>query len=285
MLSNIFVISLSMSAVILLLLIISPILNERYSARWRYFVWLIIAIRLIIPFKMEMPSAPVNIPPMQNQTIVLRQEGIPFTIMDEDYTKQGNSSPTSADYAPIMTLQELLAVIWAIGSASFLIYHIANYIIFKRKIKAHCSKIDNEVFESISNEMKIKVKPQLLQCSKIASPMMIGFIKPTILLPNMDYSNDEQNVIFKHELTHYKRYDLWYKLLLVIANAIHWFNPLVYLMAKEANRDLEYSCDDAVIKHCDINYRKAYSMTILKAMGKNGKAILSTYLSGGMENE
>ena len=279
MLNDMLMISLSMSAVILLLLIIAPVLNEWYSAKWRYFIWLILAVRLIIPFKTTLPKAPVNIPAVQNQTIVFRQEGIPIAIMDEGFAKRGDISQTPADYAPIITLQELLAAIWAVGAMSFLLYHIANYIIFKRKTKAYCSNIDTKVFDNILSDMKISFKPHLLECSKIASPMMIGFIKPAILLPNTDYSNDELTVILKHELTHYKRGDLWYKLLLVVANAVHWFNPFVYLMANAANRDLEYSCDDAVVKERDINYRKVYSMTILRAMQNDETATLSTSFS------
>ncbi|MCK9479604.1 MAG: M56 family metallopeptidase [Firmicutes bacterium] len=279
MLSNIFMISLSMSAVILLLLIISPILNKRYSAKWRYFVWLILAVRLIIPFKAELPSAPVNIPPMQNQTVAFKAEGIPFAIMDESFAELGNNSPHSADYAHIITMGELLNIIWALGAICFLFYHFLSYIIFKRKVKPYCNKIENETFGDILNAMQIKAKPQLLQCGKIASPMMIGFIKPTILLPSTNYSNDELTVILKHELTHFKRGDLWYKLILVIANAIHWFNPMIYLMAHQANRDMEYSCDDAVIKDSDMDYRKAYSMTILKAMQNDDTTTLSTNFS------
>lgn len=98
-----------MSAVILLLLIISPLLNKRYSAKWRYFVWLVVALRLIIPFKLELPQAPVNIP-VPNHTVVFRQEGAPIAIIDESYIPQGNTSSSSADYAPIITLQELLAI-------------------------------------------------------------------------------------------------------------------------------------------------------------------------------
>ena len=279
MLNNIFMISLSMSAVILLLLIVSPLLNKRYTARWRYFVWLIVALRLIIPFKLELPSAPVNIPAPQNQTVVFRTEGMPFTIMDESFVELGNASLNSADYAPIITLQELIAIIWATGLISFFIYHIISYIIFTRKIKPYCSRLDTEIICNVLEDMKIKKKPQLLECSRIASPMMIGFFSPTILLPNTDYSDEELTVILKHELTHYKRGDLWYKLLLIIANAMHWFNPFVYLMVKAANRDLEYSCDDMVIRNSDINFRKGYSMTILKAMENGKTTTLSTSFS------
>ena len=96
------------------------------------------------------------------------------------------------------------------------------------------------------------------------------YFVPKILLPSTDYSNNELVIVLKHELTHFKRGDIWYKLLLIIANSIHWFNPFVYLMAKAANRDLEYSCDDVVVKNSDINFRKEYSLTILKTM-QNGE--------------
>jgi beta-lactamase regulating signal transducer with metallopeptidase domain len=274
-----------MSAVILLLLIISPILNKRYSSKWRYFVWLVIALRLIIPIKAEIPFAPLNIPTVQNQTVVFRTERIPFSVMNEDYIERGNASPTSADYAPIITLGELLVIIWATGAIGFFLYHIINYISFKRKIKPYCKKADTKVFNTVLSDMKIRVKPRLLECRKIASPMMIGFFKPMVLIPNTDYSNEELTVILKHELTHYKRGDLWYKLLLIIANAMHWFNPFVYLMVKAANRDLEYSCDDVVVKNSDIHFRKEYSLAILKAMQRGETTALSTYLNGGSENE
>ena len=283
MLQNIFAISLSMSAVIVLLMI-SPFLNKRYSAKWRYFVWLIVTLRLIIPVKIELPQAPVNIS-VPNQTVVFGQEGAPIVIMDNSYVQEGSNSPVSADYAPIITLQELLAIIWATGATSFFLYHIINYLVFKRKIKPYCNRINIEVFENVLNDMKVRFKPQLLECNKVASPMMIGFFRPTILLPSTDYSNNELAVVLKHELIHFKRGDIWYKLLLIIANSIHWFNPFVYLMVKAANRDLEYSCDDVVVKNSDMNFRKEYSLAILKAMQSGNTTVLSTYLSGGSNNE
>lgn len=95
------------------------------------------------------------------------------------------------------------------------------------------------------------------------------------------YSDEEIKVILKHELTHYKRHDLWYKLLLICANGIHWFNPIIYFMVRQANRDLEYSCDDAVVGNEDMEYRKAYSKTILKSMKKGNQ----TNLSKNMEEQ
>ncbi len=268
MVNNIFLISLSNSVIILLLLIISPFLNKRYSAKCRYFIWLALALRLVVPFRFEMTKALVNIP-VTNHTVVFKAEGVPVTIMNDSYIERGVASHESADYAPIISLNDLFTILWIIGAVSFFAYHIINYIDFKKKIKPYLKSIDKNIYE----------------CSKIKSPMMIGFFKPTILLPCMEYTNEELAVIIKHEMTHFKRGDIWCKLLLIAANSMHWFNPLVYFMRRQANRDLEYSCDDAVVKDCDINYRKTYSMAILKAMQKDEATTLSTYLNGGSDDE
>lgn len=284
MIHNIFVISLSLSPIILLLIILSPALNRRYNVGWRYYIWLFLAVRLIVPFKFQFPDAPINIPAPQNQTIVFRQEGTPLTLADGDSIND-NTSPLPADYSKVISTKSLLTIIWLIGAVSFFVFHIGAYFLFKSKTKPYCKIIDKEIYNTLLKDMKIKGNPNLLMCSKITSPMMIGFFKTTILLPRNDYSKDELAVILKHELTHYKRGDLWYKLLLVIANSVHWFNPVVYFMTDAANRDLEYSCDDAVVKRGDIYFRKAYSMTILKSMAQKDKKSLTIDLKGDSENE
>ena len=71
--------------------------------------------------------------------------------------------------------------------------------------------------------------------------------------------------IFRHELTHYKHGDLWLKLLLLAARCLHWFNPLVHLIARFAQEDIEAACDDAVVRGHDGAYRRAYGETILRS--------------------
>ena len=78
-------------------------------------------------------------------------------------------------------------------------------------------------------------------------------------------------MIIEHEKTHKRRGDLWYKLILLAARSIHWFNPLVYVMVNMAQRDLEYSCDYDVCREKDIEFRKKYSMVILKSMKKGAE--------------
>lgn len=161
MLNSIFLVSLTMSAVIVLLLIISPFLLKKYSAKWCYLVWLVLALRLIIPWRFESPQAPVHLPALSSQTIMLMQDGMPGLIMGESYLEKGNnpsapvsassfvSESASADYTSVITLQELLLVIWAFGTMSFFLFHMVSYVIFWRKIKPYCSEADRTVLDSV----------------------------------------------------------------------------------------------------------------------------------------
>lgn len=263
MLNDIFLISITTSIVILLLLLTLPILNKRYSAKWRYFIWLIIAIRLIINIRFELPKAPVHIP-VSDHTIVFKTEGASVGIVNNNIAKTDNTPKSNVNF-PIISLNDLLFTLWILGAVSFVSYHIVNYFIFKKRIAPHLQKQSEFIYT----------------CDKLISPVLIGFFKPTILLPDIEYSPVDLDIIIKHEMTHFKRHDIWYKLILIIANAIHWFNPLVYLMVRQANRDLEYSCDDIVIKEFDMEYKKKYSLAILKSMEMSEHTSLSTYLSGG----
>ncbi len=111
-------------------------------------------------------------------------------------------------------------------------------------------------------------------------PMLAGFIHPTLYLSDEHISRTDAAFIFRHELTHYKHGDLWLKLLLLAARCLHWFNPLVHLIARFAQEDIEAACDDAVVRGHDGAYRRAYGETILRsaiAQAQKRKALVSCF--------
>ena len=110
--------------------------------------------------------------------------------------------------------------------------------------------------------------------------MLAGFIHLTLYLPDERISRTDAAFIFRHELTHYKHGDLWLKLLLLAARCLHWFNPLVHLIARFAQEDIEAACDDAVVRGHDGAYRRAYGETILRsaiAQAQKRKALVSCF--------
>lgn len=102
-------------------------------------------------------------------------------------------------------------------------------------------------------------------------------------MPDEEYSAEELHFILKHELVHLKRGDVCLKLLLTTANAIHWFNPLIWLMRKEATVDMELSCDERVTQGADYAQRKACTETLLSTLHKQctKRTVLSTQFYGG----
>ena len=135
----------------------------------------------------------------------------------------------------------------------------------------------------LSGKLRVKPNIRILRYEDAESPMVIGFLKPVLVLPNCDYSEEELFFVLKHELIHIKRHDIYLKLLFVTANALHWFNPLIYIMQKEAVVDMELSCDEEVIRQTAYADRKAYTETLLSTFNKQHKkgTFLTTQFYGG----
>ncbi|SHI14903.1 BlaR1 peptidase M56 [Sporobacter termitidis DSM 10068] len=131
--------------------------------------------------------------------------------------------------------------------------------------------------------MDISQNISFMVCKKIQTPMMTGFFRPAILLPREDYDDTTLSAVIRHELMHCRRFDIWYKLLLRLVRAVHWFNPLVWLMVRTAESDMEASCDEAVIGKRDLNFRLQYCEAVLATVqAQNIKNnTFSTGFSGG----
>lgn len=137
----------------------------------------------------------------------------------------------------------------------------------------------NQVYK----EMKIKLSITVLISEKVPNPMLVGFYKPILFLPHDQYNDEELEFIFKHELVHYKRHDIIYKILLLIVHAIHWFNPFVWFMVRQAGREIEIYCDETVVGTRSLSYRKKYCEAILSVIQNSDPRFLalSTNFSGG----
>lgn len=169
----------------------------------------------------------------------------------------------------------IIPYIWFFGIILFLLIYIIQYLFFKRTVKRWFQRISDaeimDIFQTLCKDMQIRNSVEIYLCKKISTPMVIGFFHPVLLLPSENFSPSEIYFIIKHELIHLKRNDLWIKLLLLVANAIHFFNPLAYAMVYFANQEIELSCDSDVIEEAPFEIRKDYSQTILNSIKNNYK--------------
>lgn len=277
-------ITLAISPIILILILASKVLSKIYSAKWRYWVWLVIAVRLLIPANLSFPNAPVTVSaPVKNYQFTANAP----SVITSSNTTNAIVSPAvpSVSEASTINLFDIAISVWVCGIVLFLLFHFFSYFIFLKKAKRWKTPLIStkatEILNEFSVSMNIHRHIPLYQCSEIDSPMMVGFFHPMILLPNQDFTNEQLQMILQHELIHFKRKDLWYKLLLLLANAVHWFNPFVYLAAKYAVCDLEIACDEEVLKNNSVNFRKEYGETMLNVMRHSMKrqTMLSTHFS------
>ena len=119
--------------------------------------------------------------------------------------------------------------------------------------------------EGVKSPVELGVNPL------ISSPMLIGFFRPCIVLPASEYREEDFRYIVLHELTHYKRRDMFYKWLVQVTVCLHWFNPLVHLMSREITKACEFSCDEAVLAKTGDGSARDYGKTLLDAMAAVGK--------------
>lgn len=290
---SVFEISVSTGFMILLFMMLSPLVVRRYAAKWKYWVWLFLALWLIVPVK-EIGGRFLN-----SKTAVV-SENAKDTIADAEYTASPImiEIPTrmttgilslSEESKRTVTALDIIAVVWCLGGIAFISAHMLSYLHYRKRLMRRGMPIEDEeisgLLSELKNELGIKGGISLWKYSRAASPMLMGFFKPVIVLPKEDYSRDELFFILKHELVHYKRHDIWLKLLLVVAKGIHWFNPVVWMMQREAVIDMEMSCDERVIKNAGYDVKKAYTETLLSTIHRQyaGQTLLSTQFKGGKQ--
>lgn len=148
-------------------------------------------------------------------------------------------------------LYACLFFIWSALTLVLFVHKITVYQGFIQYIKAVNTEVSDRkalnLLSGCKEKMNIKTRVELSCNPLVVSPMLIGFFRPSIVLPASELKDKELSYIFLHELIHYKQRDMFYKWLVQIVVCIHWFNPFVYLLEKEVNKSCELSCDERVI--------------------------------------
>ena len=292
LLNNLMQIGLTVSLAALVPLILRRLMKKRYPARMVCVVWAILALRLLIPVQLTLPQAPVQVMPrtsyvVQSDQTAFRQAGLP---VGQNPTRwvTGTQAQTlsAADTGTVKTVDitDILLTLWLAGVIACVLWQGIGYYRLIHSLKGTSRSVERADLHTILQEqcadLVIDREIPLRVSSAADCPMLAGFIHPTLYLPDECISRTDAAFIFRHELTHYKHGDLWLKLLLLAARCLHWFNPLVHLIARFAQEDIEAACDDAVVRGHDGAYRRAYGETILRsaiAQAKKRKALVSCF--------
>jgi beta-lactamase regulating signal transducer with metallopeptidase domain len=123
-------------------------------------------------------------------------------------------------------------------------------------------------FNQLGDRLGLHRRPRLLVCQGLKVPMLAGILRPALLLPQEGVSGEALGFSLLHELTHFRRRDIWLKTLAMWASALHWFNPLMWYMVRLVERDIELACDEDALRSLPKSDFAAYGQTILNAVAR-----------------
>ncbi len=276
--------SISGTLLFLIILVLKRLCQNSFSRRWQYYIWLIVVLRLLIPFTWS----PVNLRSLSAQIHTVAavdeaaaQTNMPVAATAADTGQQqipqtaGSPETTPADTAkrPQPALFLCLFFAWSVPALVLFVRKITIYQGFSRYIRAGNTEVSDihmlNLLSDCEERLRIRTNVELYRNASVTSPMMTGFFRPGIILPVGVLDDQTLSCILMHELFHYKRRDMFYKWLVQLAICIHWFNPFVYWLEKEANRACELSCDEAVVAMLDDTARRKYGDTLISFLKSN----------------
>ena len=289
------------SLAILAMLVLKSLWRERCRAKTRCWLWLAMAAFLLLPVDFSVKNAPVQAAPPKDYTLFVGTDKTAIQSTDNlfgDMAEKSGQSPAqvrdtiiqrpvtnpeqkTTRYIPVTTI---LFYGYLAGAAAFLLYQGVSYALFRRTVrrwKRDVSRADYAaMLSNTARDLGVSA-PEMIVCEAISTPAVTGLLRPRLLLPHERYDVQELRYILRHELCHLKRRDMLLKLVLLAANAMHWFNPVVYLMLRQADEDIELACDSAATDGLELPERAAYSRTLLAAVQSSVRALPATTCFGG----
>lgn len=289
------------SLAILAMLVLKPLWRERYRAKTRCWLWLALAAFLLLPIDFSVKNAPVQAAPPKDYTLFVGTDKTAIQSTDNlfgDMAEKSGQSPSAVRdtiiqrpvtnpeqkttrYIPVTTI---LFYGYLAGAAAFLLYQGVSYALFRRTVRRWKRDVARADYAAMLSDTARDLgvsAPEMIVCEAISTPAVTGLLRPRLLLPHERYDVQELRYILRHELCHLKRRDMLFKLVLLAANAMHWFNPVVYLMLRQADEDIELACDSAATDGLELPERAAYSRTLLAAVQSSVRALPATTCFGG----
>lgn len=262
MVMDILKMSLSASVFILIIVIIRALALHRLPKMTFLLLWVVALCCLLIPFSVPSRFSIYTLGNMAKEH---------FSTMDTTVTAIApNNTGTAADTINISLAKTAAAnispfmIVWLIGLSACALFFVVTHLLWRKEYKT-ALPVDNEFVNAWQQSHPTGRKVKIRQSDRIGAPLTYGIFRPVILLPKYSDWSDETMLqyILTHEYTHIKRFDTLTKFLLAAAVCVHWFNPFVWIMYVLANRDIELSCDEAVVRALGETMKSAYAQTLI----------------------
>ena len=274
------------SILILLVLAAQWLCGRRLQPRWRCALWLLVLLRLALPWTVPSPASLFNVLKSPAAAQSTEPETSPAPMMNAPIsTVRGEAvAGSSAD-------GYWLAWLWAAGALCLVVCTAVNHYQIHRRVTRLRPLIDGpalHLLEDCKAQMGVRAPVTLIETEAIQSPTLFGFMRPRLLLPAglaSSFTREELRHVFLHELAHIKRHDILAGWVMLALQTVHWFNPLVWLAFHRARADRELACDALALSHARPGENESYGLTIVKLLERFGQSAWAPSLAGILENK
>ncbi len=250
----------------ILLKLLAAVSGNHLSQSWRYHGIVAVSLLFVLPvYKLwEFIPVPYSVsPPVISFGGGVEPAFLPGSPAGVDMLTPQPLPTAGIDWGTVL---ERAAVLWLWVAVSLVLWNVWRLLRYRRLIEQAGNKVNSRLQQIAEEEARlagIGGEIRLLASPLAQSPMLVGFFRPTILLPLEHLPDSDARFILAHELTHFRRKDLWKKLLFLMVRCAHWFNPIVYLLNRDFSRWLETSCDEQVVSSLDRDQRKEYGRLLI----------------------
>lgn len=282
--------SATVSAVLLPLLLASRWLQSRVKAKSLYILWLLLAVRLVVPVEITLPKPAVTVQVPQYEVTIPTNRPSGELPDDQLSPVEPNVAPSlpQMEQEPDLTAQTevpvavVLGTLWLTGVFAIALIQISSYLVTRRALLCWARPVSPETREQIQYlalRLGLKRTFQVRRSDRVRTAMVLGVLRPVLLLPQEECDP----LVVLHELNHLRRRDLEYKGLMMAACWLHWFNPLVWWMSRVAGRNLELCCDEDVAGKENSAFRHRYGRLLLECATEGAGPVLSSRFGSSKE--
>lgn len=250
-----------------IILLVRFLTRKRLSARWHRLLWAILLLKLLIPYGPYCSISAFRAVPEHPTGFVFE------TVQPQQTTPIVQEAPATSNDVPVPaspSAANIAAAVWAAGAAGLGLWYLWANLHFRRKL---CHRLVRgapielrKQLQRCRRQMNIKRPIRILVQEEITTPCVYGFFRPTILLTpdTLNLEENQKNHLLLHELSHYKRGDLYILPLLMILQCLHWFNPVIWLCFRAFREDMELAADELVVEVLGPEQALAYGKSLLR---------------------
>ena len=307
------------SVVTCLILLIQKMLGGKLGPRWCHALWLVLLIRMVLPWAPSSRVSLLNLIPSWDRQIQREQssesaeqqgpsqvgqisgtaEAITAQKSESDVTIQKRVIPEPGAIADIqiesqpwlVSIRPVLPVLWLAGAIVIGAYLLMSNFALWRIVKQDSPLVNQsmlELFEECKTQMGVQSLVVVVPSNQIRSPALFGFIRPRLLLPLEMLDNatqEEMRYVFLHELAHLRRHDIYFGWLTSLLQVLHWFNPLIWFAFYRMRSDRELACDALVLACTQKEESQKYGQAIVSLVRRFSRSRPLPAMAGIIENK